>query len=277
MASQYQLKLNQFEGPLDLLLHLIKVNEIDIFNIDIFLLSTQYIGFLRTIRYDDLNSAGEFLEMAASLIEIKTKMLLPRSGPEESEQLEDEEDPRASLQERLLAYERIKLAAEFLSPRPRYDIIVKPSSEWQRLKPLYKDIEFPLEGDVTSMVMLYEQMIQAVTERKPPAKVQATMHLVTVEQKIGELEKLIESVKFTLFQGFYKQFKSRYELIVYILAALELSKGGRVKLLQQEMNGPLWIYRNDIEIKDIPVNTESATAVESKTSENVSGELHDER
>lgn len=79
------------------------------------------------------------------------------------------------------------------------------------------------------------------------------MHLVTVEQKIEELNRLLETVKFALFQGFYKKFRSRYELVVYILAALELSKGGRIKLYQQESNGPLWLYRSDFATEELPI------------------------
>ncbi|NRA64305.1 MAG: segregation/condensation protein A [Pseudobacteriovorax sp.] len=271
MASNYQLKLSQFEGPLDLLLHLIKVNEIDIFNIDIYLLSTQYIGYLRTVNYDDLNGAGEFVEMAASLIEIKTRLLLPRNESESQSSEEEEEDPTKSLQERLLTYEAFKGAAEYLLPRPRYDLVVRTSPEWERLSPQYEHIEQPLEGDVASLIVLYEQMMTQLSTRKPPAKVEAKMHLVTVEQKILELEKLVDTVKFTLFQSFYKQFRSRYELVVYILAALELSKGGRVRLLQQELNGPLWIYRNDFDKNQLPV----VPVDEQATSANI-GMIHDE-
>ncbi len=253
MSANYQLKLDRFEGPLDLLLHLIKVNEIDIFNIDIFLLATQYIQYLRTVRYDDLSVAGEFLEMAATLVEIKTRMLLPRNDIGSAGDESEDEDPTKTLHERLLTYESFKGVAEFLGHRPRYDIIICQSPEPKRLAPLYEHIEAPLEGDTTSLVILYEQMLKGLAERKPPAKVEAKMHMVTVDQKIQELEKLIETVKFALFQGFYKKFRSRYELVVYILAALELSKGGKIRLLQQEINGPIWLYRSDFDRKNLPI------------------------
>lgn len=251
MATGYYLKLEQFEGPLDLLLHLIRVNEIDILNIDIFLLTTQYLKYLRTLNYDDLADASEFLEMAASLIEIKTKMLLPgqeKNGSDDG----DDEDPRQSLQERLLAYEQFKRVAEFLAPRTRFHQVQMTSSEHKRLVPMFDDVEVPLEGDPHSLVILYEQMLQSLSERKPPAVVEAKMHMVTVEQKIEELSKLLETIKFALFQGFYKSFASRYELVVYILAALELSKSGRVKLYQQAVNGPLWIYTSSFDASQLP-------------------------
>jgi len=85
MTTQYYLKLEQFEGPLDLLLHLIRVNEIDIFNIDIFKLTQQYLAYLRILRYDDLADADGFIEVAATLIGIKTKLLLPgKERPDET-------------------------------------------------------------------------------------------------------------------------------------------------------------------------------------------------
>lgn len=252
MTAAYYLKLQQFEGPLDLLLHLIRVNEIDIFNIDIFFLTSQYLTYLRTLQYEDLADASEFLEMAATLIEIKTRMLLPGQEKSEEEGLE-EEDPRQNLQERLIAYEQFKRAAEMLAQFPRFGDQVRTNCEWQRLEPSFEDIEAPLEGNPASLVILYEQMLQQLAERKPPAKVEAKTHLVTVEQKIAELTKLLETVKFALFQGFYKKFRSRYELVVYILAALELSKGGSIKLYQQDANGPLWLYRSDFDTKGLPI------------------------
>ena len=266
MASNYFLKLEQFEGPLDLLLHLIKVNEIDIFNIDIYLLTTQYLKYLRTLKYDDLADAGEFLEMAATLIEIKTKMLLPGQQEKVNEEKLDENDPRYDLQERLIEYEKYKAIAEHLGELPQFGDQIRSNFEFQRLAPQYEDIEAPLEGDPASLVILYEQMLRKLSERKPPAKVEAKMHLVTVEEKIEELSKLLTTVNFALFQGFYKNFKSRYELVVYALAALELSKYGNAKLYQQTINGPLWIYSRDFDASKLPMTNIDAKLDESNPS-----------
>ena len=262
MASNYFLKLEQFEGPLDLLLHLIKVNEIDVFNIDIYLLTTQYLKYLRTLKYDDLADAGEFLEMAATLIEIKTKMLLPGQQEKLNEEKLDENDPRYDLQERLIEYEKYKAIAEHLGELPQFGDQIRSNFEHQRLSPDYEDIEAPLEGDPASLVILYEQMLRKLSERKPPVKVEAKMHLVTVEEKIEELSKLLTTVNFALFQGFYKNFKSRYELVVYALAALELSKYGNAKLYQQTINGPLWIYSRDFDASKLPISPKNDSAEE---------------
>ena len=255
MASAYYLRLEQFEGPLDLLLHLIKVNEIDILDIDIFLLSSQYLKYLRLLEYQDLADAGEFIEMAATLIEIKSKMLLPRPEKEDSNVI-DEEDPRFSLQERLIEYERFKQMAQHLAEMPLLGDQIRTNNEWERLAPQFEGVEASLEGDVTSMVLLYEQMLKNVATRKPPIKVEAKTHLVTVEQKIEELTNLMETLEFALFQGFYKNFESRYELVVYVLAVLELTKWGKFKLYQQEFNGPLWFYRSGFDESRLPVDVE---------------------
>lgn len=247
MTTQYYLKLEQFEGPLDLLLHLIKLNEIDIFNIDILMLTRQYLEYLRVLKYDDLSDAGEFIDMAAALIEIKSKLLLPSiKGEKESDQ-DVEKDPRLDLQERLIQYETFKRAAEYLAVRPSQGQQFRSSSEWQRLLPYYEEHKHPLIGDSASLVILYEQMLTEFAGRKPTAKVEATTHLVTVEEKITELARIVENVNFALFQGFYKSFNSRYELVVYVLAALELCKGGQVKIHQESWNGPLWIYKSNLD------------------------------
>lgn len=253
MTNQYYLKLDQFEGPLDLLLHLIRVNEIDIFNIDIFKLTQQYLAYLRILRYDDLADAGEFIEMAATLIEIKSKMLLPGQENKTDDGPLKEDDPRYSLQEQLIQYEIFKRVGEHLAIKPQFGVQIRSSMEWQRLMPVYEKIEAPLIGDPSTLIILYEQMLQTLAERKPPARVEATTHNVTLEDKIKELAKVIDNVNFALFQGFYKNFQSRYELVIYILAALELSKAGQLKIYQEVANGPLWLYRSDLDKAQLPL------------------------
>jgi segregation and condensation protein A len=259
--ANYFLKLDHFEGPLDLLLHLIKVNEIDVFNIDIYLLTTKYLEYLRLMDFRDLSEAGEFLQMAASLIEIKSKMLLPNEKRGEDDDMDDD-DPRRTLQERLIEYERIKSAADFLTSRPQLGIDIVPCKEWKRLEPKYEHVEAPLTGDPATMVICYEQILQEFSERKPTKIVEAKTHLVSVEEKINELQKLLETVQFALFQGFYKKFASRYELVVYILAVLELVKWDKAHVYQNELLGPLWLYRADLSLNVLPLSAEEKERVQ---------------
>lgn len=109
------------------------------------------------------------------------------------------------------------------------------------------------------MVVLYEQVLTEFSERKPVKVVEAKMHMVTVEEKINELQKLLDTVHFALFQGFYQKFESRYELVVYILAVLELCKWDKARVYQQELLGPLWLYRSDLSATDLPLSREEKT------------------
>ena len=254
MSSKYFLKLDQFEGPLDLLLYLIRDHEIDIFDIDIFLLTNQYLNFLRLVKFDDLADAGEFLEMAATLIEIKSRMLLPKEKGQSADGDMFDDDPRKSLADRLISYELFKAAGEYLGAMPQLGVQFQSGKEWLRLQEVYKDVESPVIGDPASLVVLYEQMIRDMKDRKPSV-VSAKMHMVTVEEKIVEVRELVTTVRFTLFQNFYHKFNSRYEFVVYLLAILELVKMGEVKLYQQELMGPLWVYRADLTTEQLPLQT----------------------
>lgn len=263
MSSKYFLKLDQFEGPMDLLLYLIRVHEINVFDIDIFLLTTQYLNYLRLVKFDDLADAGDFLEMAATLIEIKSRQLLPKEKGGEAGDGELDEDPAKTLKDRLIAYELFKSAGEHLGQMPQLGLQFQSGKEWLRLQEVFKDVETPLVGDPASLVVLYEQMLRDMGERKPSV-VSAKMHMVTVEEKIIELEEMIEQVRFTLFQSFYHKFDSRYEFVVYLLAVLELVKVGKLKIYQQELMGPLWVYKADLEISQLPLETTFSPPMEAR-------------
>src|SRR3972149_12040581 len=117
-SSDYTFRLEGFEGPLDLLLHLIQKNELDIFNIPISLITEQYLEYLQLMKVLNLDIAGEYLLMASTLLHIKSKMLLPKSSEGEEE---EEEDPRVELVRRLLEYQKYKQAALELEKRPLLD------------------------------------------------------------------------------------------------------------------------------------------------------------
>lgn len=252
MSQEYFVKTDQFEGPLDLLLHLIRVHEIDIFAIDVLLLTREYLAYLRLIQFDDLQQAGEFLEMAATLIEIKTRMLLPHDESAAGEDGAGDDDPVRTLQERLLQYEMFRNAAEHFSQMPQMGVEIQSNNEWHRLMPLYEHIEAPLTGDPATLVVLYEQMLRGLAERKN-AKVTAKVHRITVEETIEKVAKDIEAARFALFQGIYNRLQSRDELVVHILAMLELVKMKRIQVYQQDMMGPIWMYRMDCDESVLPL------------------------
>lgn len=253
MGIGYYLKLERFEGPLDLLLHLIKVNEIDIFQIDIFVLTTQYLEHLRVMEFDDLSHAGEFIEMAATLIEIKTRQLLPQTDQPGDVGDDEVEDPLKDLQKRLLDYETFRAASQFFAACPQVGVEIHTSHEWQRLSDSFSGVEGPLRGDPVSMVFLYEQVLKDFTERKPEIVHEAVTHRVGIAETIDKMIALLETVKFAVFQSLYKDFKSRYELIIHIMSVLEMSARGQAKLYQETVKGPLWVYKKDFEEALLPV------------------------
>lgn len=250
--SNYFLKTSQFEGPMDLLLHLVRVHEIDIFDIDIFKLTKQYLDYLRMMKFEDLAQASDFIQMAATLIEIKTRMLLPNDEKRVSENDEDEdEDPIRTLQERLFQYETFRNVADHFNQMPQMGIEIQTNNEWYRLDPIYEHVEAPLTGEAATLIVLYEQMLTQLSERRN-STVTAITHKVTVEEIINRLEQEILQARFALFQGYYNKFQSRYELVVHILAMLQLSKDKRMRVFQDEMFGPVWMYRMDCDEKELP-------------------------
>jgi len=252
MSSEYFVKTNQFEGPLDLLLHLIRVHEIDIFAIDVLLLTQEYLSYLRLMQFADLQQAGEFIEMAATLIEIKTRMLLPGDDKATDDTDGEQDDPVKSLQERLLQYEMFRNAADHFSQMPQMGVEIQPNNEWQRLAPLYEHIESPLQGDAPTLVVLYEQMLRGLSERRK-SKHTAKLHRITVEDTIEKLAREIEQARFALFQGIYNRLQSRDELVVHVMAMLELSKMKRIQVYQTELMGPVWMYRMDCDESVLPL------------------------
>lgn len=253
----YLIKLKHFEGPLDLLLYLIRTNEIDIFNIDIFVLTQEYLNYLRLLDFRDLKDASDFMEMAAHLIEIKSRLLLP--GDEKSRE-EDEEDPLKNLQQRLIEYEQIKnVAAVFEQKFSSYQAI-HSNYEWKRLAPFYEDSSLPLSHEVASLVVLYEYLLKTLPEKKA-VRVEAKLHKVSIDEKINELSELLAKVKFALFQGFYNRFASRYELVVYILSVLEMVRWGKLNVYQQTMKGPIWLYLPDYKVENLPLTREQKAII----------------
>jgi segregation and condensation protein A len=254
MSSEYFVKLDRFEGPLDLLLHLIRVHEIDIFAIDIFRLTSEYLNYLRLVKFDDISEAGEFVAMGATLIEIKSRSLLPTEERKVVNEDGVEEDPLKTLQDRLLQYEMIRRAAEWFSQCPQMGVEIQTSHEHERLADVFKDVETPLEGDPARLIILFDQIMRDLADRKAN-KIEAKTHGITLEQTIERFGSYIETVRFGMFQGLYNKFRSRYDMVVHLMAVLELAKQQTLRVYQQDMMGPLWFYRADLDETVLPVAT----------------------
>jgi segregation and condensation protein A len=255
MASHYFVKLEHFEGPLDLLLYLIRENELNIFDINLLTLTGQYLDYLRLLKFKDLNDAAAFMEMAAVLIEIKSRYLLPTEERKSIEEDLGEEDQATSLQQRLLEFDRFRRAAEFLANNQQSAPLCRSNSEWQRLTPQFEDIEAPLRGDPSHLIVLYEQLLSTISDRRP-ARVTAQTERVSLEEVIEKMLSYIEQARFALFQRLYRDMKSRYDLVANTLSMLQLVRDGRLKLYQEELMGPIWIYRKDVLVEDIPIGKE---------------------
>lgn len=248
MTTSHFVRLDQFEGPLDLLLHLVKVHELNIFDIDLHVLIVQYLEYLRMIQFRDLSDAAAFMEMAASLCGIKSRHLLP--GADQGSQAGIEEDGLSSkenLQQRLFDYQTFSQAGEHLGQLQGSLESAFTGHEWRRLEGVYEGCETLLRGDVSVLLILYEQMLTTLPDRQP-ITVQAMTEAITVEEVLEKIESYIKKLQFFLFQKLYAKFDTRYELVANILAVLQLVREGKAKVYQREWpHGPLWVYGMQLE------------------------------
>lgn len=224
----YAVKLPVFEGPLDLLLHLIRQNDVEIIDIPVAEIGAQYLAYLELMQTLNLDVAGEYLVMAATLALIKSRMLLPPNASDE----EDEVDPRAELVARLLEYQRFKEAAEGLARRRRLgrDVFEARGAEPERLR----------EGDREIEVGLFE-LIEAFREVLNRDSLESAIHeieveVVTVYERMQAVMKILEESETVEFMRIFEvdgdRFPSRPLLIATFLAILELVKVSACRVYQ---------------------------------------------
>ena len=221
----YTFRLEGFEGPLDLLLHLIQKNELDIFNIPIALITEQYLEYLQLIKVLNLDIAGEYLLMASTLLHIKSKMLLPKSSEGEGE---EEEDPRAELVRRLLEYQKYKQAALELEKRPLLDrdVFIRLVATVPEEDPKEERIEVDLFG-------LLEAFRKVLERVKPETVHEVILEHLSVEDKIQEIMTLLERENRSMaFHRLFPEQASRRVVIITLLAILELVKMKRIRIFQ---------------------------------------------
>lgn len=235
----YQVKIENFEGPLDLLLHLIKKNEMDIYDIPMAEITTQYLAFIDAMKSLNLDVAGEFLLMAATLIHIKSRLLLPASEEEDLE--EEEEDPRAELVRRLLEYQKYKDAAERLDafPQLQRDVFVRDFLE-PEAEPA-AETEFEAVG-IYELVEAFRRFLQ----EHPEAPVhEVDTERLSVTERIHGILDLFSQRENLLFTELFSQKPDRHEIVVTFLAMLELVKLRLIRLMQNEKHGPIWLYPSE--------------------------------
>jgi segregation and condensation protein A len=239
VLEAYPVRLANFEGPLDLLLHLIKKNELNIYDIPIALVTQQYLDYIDLMQELNLDMAGEFLVMAATLIHIKSRTLLPRPDPSQED---PEEDPREALVRRLLEHQKFKAAAELLHERETLR-----SAQWTRPDGPITQIageapEPELEVDLFTLISAF----RAVVERaKARPKVYLPGEQIPIEQRIEQLLARLSETEACGFEDLFSDVQTRAGLIVTFLALLEMIRLKLVRVFQSGSVGPIRVYKRD--------------------------------
>jgi len=230
----YRVKLDAFEGPLDLLLHLIKKNEVEIVDIPVAKITEQYLAYLEMMRELNLDVAGEFLVMAATLTLIKSRMLLPPSEDDEAE----EPDPRAELVQQLLEYQRYREAALALGERPllHRDVFVR--------EPL-DEPEVSESNDAprlrTTVWELLEAFRTVLKRAQPEAVHEVITERVSLRDRARALLQALAAARCIEFESLFEAEVTRFEVVVTFLALLELMKLGAARAVQEDRFGRIII------------------------------------
>lgn len=246
----YRIALDQFEGPLDLLLHLIQKHELDIFDIPISFITARYLEYLEWMRTLDLDVAAEYLLMAATLAHIKSRMLLPDTPADEDGALDPEavegEDPRAALVRRLLEYQKFRAAAEELAsreiagrdvfPRGPQDVAEAPG-----VAPLA-----PMQ--VFSLLDAFEKLLK---KRKLTISHEVTTERVSIAERIQEIVERLKTLRSSRFDELFDTVQTVIELVVTFLAVLEMTRLRMTRIYQTAPTEPLHVTLVLVEVGEI--------------------------
>jgi segregation and condensation protein A len=237
ILERYPVRLDNFEGPLDLLLHLIKRNEVNIYDIPIHTITQQYLEYIDLMQELNLDVAGEFLVMAATLIHIKSRMLLPRADPQQED---PEEDPREALVRRLLEHQKFKAAAELLHERETLR-----SAQWTRPDGPIAEIageppEPEIEVDLFSLISAFKAVVERAKQRP---KLYLPSEQIPIEQRIEQLMARLSETEACGFEDLFADIQTRAGMIVTFLALLEMIRLKLVRVFQSGVVGPIRVYK----------------------------------
>ncbi|MEZ4388709.1 MAG: segregation/condensation protein A [Candidatus Krumholzibacteriia bacterium] len=234
-SEAYQVELSGFQGPMDLLLYLIQKDELDISDIPISHITEQFIKHIEIMHMISLDQAGEFMAMAATLLVIKMKLLMPRHGEDDGEP--EEEDPRAELVRRLLEYKRFKEAAIKLqaceAERAQYHVRTQkyPFSDHLDLEPRLKIEMFDLLSALAGVLDRVQAAPVHRVVREP----------YTVEEKIALIRATLAERETMRFEDCFAEDAIKMEVVVTFIAILELVKRGLLEVYQTVALGPIWL------------------------------------
>jgi segregation and condensation protein A len=233
-----KIHVQEFEGPLDLLLYLIRRNKVDIHDIPIAPITRQYVEYLELMKELNLDVAGEFMVMAATLIHIKSKLLVP-VDPTEAEGDEDQEDPREALVQRLLEFQRYKEAAGLLHQQAQIR-----AAQWTRpdtVVPSFDDAgEEMLEAGLFDLISAFKELLD---RRKTLLAHEIEAEGKSIEERIEELLALIKEGESLEFLELFASLETKADMIVTFLALLELIRLKQVRVYQRGLFGAIRVFR----------------------------------
>lgn len=235
-SEAYQVELTGFQGPMDLLLHLIDRDQVDVYDIPISRITEQFIRHIEVMQSVSLEKAGEFIAMAATLMVIKMKLLMPRHFAEDEV---EEDDPRAELVRKILEYKRFKEAAEALQ---QHELTRQQFHLRQTRYPYTEelDLEPKLRLEMFDLLSALAGVFDRV-QAKPTHEI--TREAYTVAEKMALIVARIEAEGTITFEDLFEGDTIKMEVIVTFIAVLEMVKRGRLEFLQTKALGPIWIQR----------------------------------
>ncbi len=245
-----EVKLEAFSGPLDLLLHLIEKNKVDIYDIPIVEITNQYMEYITAMKTEDMNVMSEFLVMAATLVDIKCRMLLPKEVNEEGE----EEDPRAELVQKLLEYKMYKfMSYELKDMQMDTGVTITKKETLPKEVLAYRDpIDYEeLVGDLNLVKLheIFESVLKRVEDKIDPDRSKfgnIQKEEIDAEAKSAYIEDFIHYNKRFSFRELLEKQHSKEEIIVTFLIVLELIKTGRIFVSQEGINDDIMITSNEV-------------------------------
>lgn len=233
-GERYEVRVeNIFEGPMDLLVYLIKKHEVDIYDIPIAMITDQYLGYLEWMKAMNLDYAGDFLLMAATLAQIKSRMLLPVHQDEE-----EVEDPRMEIARPLLEYLRMKEAADRLGERPMLgdDLFLRRPDQSERTVERSDEV---IQVSLFELIDAFQRILDRVAG---DAGMEFTPERFTIRDKIAEIVELLEARNSVTFTELFTEAGGKEELIVTFLSLLEMAKIGLIRVAQQVQSGIIRVF-----------------------------------
>jgi segregation and condensation protein A len=255
-TSVFEIKLPMFEGPLDLLLHLIRKHELNVLDLPISFVTERYLEYLQMMQELDLDEASEYLVMAATLAHIKSKMLLPQAPTADAADEQEEaylEDPRAELIRRLLEYQKYKAAAEHLGSRP-----IAGRDVFPRGMPA-PAAQGPSELASIDMYKLLDAFSAILKRVQGRSSLEVTAERITIHERMTQLTDLLREVGSCTFYELFETDRTRYEVVVTFLAVLEMTKLRLTRIYQSDPSSPLHVefalLDADAAITSVPMPT----------------------